>query len=357
MVDMNIKFVKADTLKEKPKDETKLGFGTIFSDYMFLMKYTEGVGWHDAQIKQYEDFKISPASTVLHYGQEVFEGLKAYTQVNGDIALFRAKDNFKRMNNSAKRLAMPSFDEDFVHKALIELVKVERDWIPGSKGTSLYIRPNYIGMDPFIGVRSAREYIYYIMTGPVGAYYANGLAPTKILIEKQYTRAARGGMGFAKTAGNYASSLIAGVEAHEKGCDQVLWLDAEERKYVEEVGSMNMMFVIDGKIVTPDLDGTILPGITRNSVLTLAKDMGLQVEERKVAIEEIIDTAKSGVLTEAFGTGTAAVVSPVGKFVYGDEEFTVNNNQMGEYAQKFYDALTGIQYGECADKFDWIEKI
>ena len=324
---------------------------------MFIMRYTEGKGWHDAQIKKYEDFKISPAATVFHYSQEVFEGLKAYRQVNGNIALFRAKDNFKRMNNSAKRLAMPLFDEEFAHQALRELVKIEQDWIPLKKGTSLYIRPNYIGMDPFIGVRAAKEYAFYIMMGPVGAYYANGMQPVKILIEKEYTRSAKGGMGFAKTGGNYAASLIAGVEAHEQGCDQVLWLDAEERKYVEEVGSMNIMFIIDGKLVTPELDGCILPGITRDSVMTIARDMGLTVEERKVSVEEIIETAKSGAMSEAFGTGTAAVVSPVGEFMYGDETFQVAGGGMGKLAMEFYDILTGIQYGEIKDKFGWTETI
>ncbi|BDF59573.1 branched chain amino acid aminotransferase [Christensenellaceae bacterium] len=354
---MEIKFLETNELKKKPEDESNLGFGTIFSDYMFIMRYTEGKGWHDAQIKKYEDFKISPAATVFHYSQEVFEGLKAYRQVNGNIALFRAKDNFKRMNNSAKRLAMPLFDEEFAHQALRELVKIEQDWIPLKKGTSLYIRPNYIGMDPFIGVRAAKEYAFYIMMGPVGAYYANGMQPVKILIEKEYTRSAKGGMGFAKTGGNYAASLIAGVEAHEQGCDQVLWLDAEERKYVEEVGSMNIMFIIDGKLVTPELDGCILPGITRDSVMTIARDMGLTVEERKVSVEEIIETAKSGAMSEAFGTGTAAVVSPVGEFMYGDETFQVAGGGMGKLAMEFYDILTGIQYGEIKDKFGWTETI
>ena len=354
---MEIKFLETNELKKKPEDESNLGFGTIFSDYMFLMRYTEGQGWHDAEIKKYEDFKVSPAATVFHYGQEVFEGLKAYRQVNGDIALFRAKDNFRRLNNSAKRLAMPQIDEEFAHRALRELVKIEQDWVPHEKGTSLYIRPNYMGMDPFIGVSAAKEYVFYIMTGPVGAYYAHGLAPVRILIEKEYVRAAKGGMGFAKTAGNYAASLIAGVEAHEKRCDQVLWLDAEERKYVEEVGSMNMMFVIDGKLVTPDLDGSILPGITRASVIAIARDMGITVEERRISIDEVIETAKSGAMSEAFGTGTAAVVSPVGEFVYGDETVTVSGGKMGKLALEFYDILTGIQYGEIKDRFGWTEKI
>jgi len=354
---MEIKFTKADTPKQKPADETKLGFGKLFSDYMFQMRYTDGVGWHDAEITPYHYFSISPAATALHYAQEVFEGLKAYRTPKNEIHLFRAKDNFKRMSNSALRLAMPDFDEAFVLDALRQLVQADQDWVPSLEGTSLYIRPTYIGIDPFIGVRAAKEYIFYIITGPVGAYYENGLAPTKILVEKFYTRSSPGGMGFAKTGGNYAASLIAGQEAHQKGCDQVLWLDAEERKYVEEVGSMNMMFVIDDVIVTPPLDGTILPGITRDSVLTLARDRGLKTEERPISIDEVIETARSGQMTEAFGTGTAAVVSPVGEFVYGDESITVAGGKMGKYALEFYEALTAIQYGRSDDPHGWIEKI
>ncbi len=354
---MEIKFTKATVTKVKPQDEAKLGFGQIFSDYMFSMNYTAGIGWHDAQIKPYENFSFSPASTVLHYGQEVFEGLKAYTQVNGDISLFRPRDNFKRMSNSAKRLAMPEFDEELAFTALKKLVEVEQAWIPKTKGTSLYIRPNYIGLDPFLGVRAASEYCFYIILGPVGAYYANGLAPVRILVEKDYVRAAKGGLGFAKTSANYAASLIAGTEAHEKGCDQVLWLDAAERKYVEEVGSMNMMFVIGDTLVTPMLDGSILPGITRASVIEIAKSKGIAVEERKISIDEVIDCTKSGTLREAFGTGTAAVVSPVGELMYGEETFTIAGGQMGKMAQMFYDELTGIQYGEIADPFGWVENV
>ncbi len=354
---MDLKLVQVEQLKAKPQDETQLGFGQIFSDYMFQMQYTEGQGWHDAQIKGYGNFSIPPAATVFHYAQEVFEGLKAYRTEGGDINVFRAKDNFARMRKSAERLAMPDFDAEFVHKALLELISADRAWVPQSEGTSLYIRPTYIGVDPFIGVRAAREYIFYIICGPVGAYYANGLAPTKILIEKEYTRATKGGTGFAKTGGNYASSLIAGEEAHQKGCDQVLWLDAEDRKYVEEVGSMNIFFVINDTLVTPPLDGTILAGITRDSVITLAKDRGIPVEERRISVEELMATAKSGEMTEAFGTGTAAVVSPVGEFYYGDEVITVAGGRMGEKSLDFYNTLTGIQYGKIEDKHGWIEKL
>ncbi len=353
---MEIKFTEAKQLKQKPQDETKLGFGQIFSDYMFIMRYTEGEGWHDAEIKEYENFNISPAATVFHYAQEVFEGLKAYHTEEG-INLFRAQDNFARMNKSAKRIAMPAFDGALAMEALRHLVSIEKGWVPKTEGTSLYIRPNYMGVDPFVGVRAAREYIFYIICGPVGAYYANGLAPTKILIEKEYTRSSHGGTGFAKTGGNYAASLIAGEEAHQKGCDQVLWLDAEERKYVEEVGSMNIMFVINGAIVTPPLNGTILPGITRDSVLKIAKSKGIPVEERMISVDEVMDTAKSGAMTEAFGTGTAAVVSPVGEFIYGNESIVVAGRKMGEKSLDFYNTLTGIQYGRIKDEFGWIEKL
>lgn len=354
---MEIKFRQAEKFKEKPQDETKLGFGQLFADYMFVMKYSEGKGWHSAEIKPYEYFSISPAATVLHYAQEVFEGLKAYRTKSGNINLFRAKDNFKRMSNSALRLAMPDFDEAFVHNALRELVRKDKDWVPREEGTSLYIRPTYIGVDPFIGVRASREYLFYIITGPVGAYYEHGLKPTRILVEKEYTRSAKGGMGFTKTGGNYAASLIAGLEAHEKGCDQVLWLDAGERKYVEEVGSMNMMFVINDTLITPPLDGTILPGITRDSVLTIARDKAMKVEERPISIDEVMASAKSGEMTEAFGTGTAAVVSPVGEFLYGNETVTIAGGKMGKYAQEFYDTLTGIQYGDGTDPYGWVEKL
>jgi len=354
---MDLSLLYAKNFKTKPTDESKLGFGQVFSDHMFTMYYSEDSGWHDAEIKGYEFFSISPAATVMHYAQEVFEGLKAYRAEDGSINIFRAKDNFARMRKSAERLAMPDFDPEFANRALKELVRADREWVPRSEGTSLYIRPNYMGIDPFLGVRAAREYIFYIICGPVGAYYANGLAPTKILVEREYVRSARGGTGFAKTGGNYAASLIAGEEARQKGCDQVLWLDAKDRKYVEEVGSMNIFFVINGAIVTPPLDGTILAGITRDSVITLAKDSGISVEERRISIDEIIDAVKSGDMTEAFGTGTAAVISPVGEFHYGDEAITVAGGKMGEKSLEFYNALTGIQYARLEDKYGWVETL
>lgn len=353
----DIRFEQAAVLKEKPQDETKLGFGRLFTDYMFEMRYTEGRGWHDPVIREYKDFQMSPAAVVLHYGQEVFEGLKAYRTPEGDINLFRPRDNFARMNRSARRIAMPEFDEEFAHAALLELIRTEKDWVPHTDGTSLYIRPNYFGLGDYLGVDTAPEYVFYIMCSPSGAYYAHGLAPVRILIEKEYSRSAKGGTGFAKTGGNYAASLIAGKEAHERGCDQVLWLDAAERRYVQEVGSMNIMFVIDGKLVTPQLDGTILPGITRDSVLQMAKAKGIAVEERPITVDEVAEKAASGAMTEAFGTGTAAVISPVGEFAYGDQVIRVGGGQMGEMAIDFYNTLTGIQYGRQDDPFGWTEKV
>lgn len=351
---MEIKFIENKELKKKPEDTSNLGFGRIFTDYMFIMKYKEGIGWYDAEIKKYDDFRLSPASTILHYAQEVFEGLKAYKTPDGGVNIFRSRDNFARMNRSGQRMAMPYFDENFANEALLKLVEIEKDWIPDADGTSLYLRPNYFGTDPYVGVSAAKEYIFYIIASPVGAYYKNGLAPTRILIEKEYARSSKGGTGFAKTGGNYAASLIAGTEAHQKGCDQVLWLDANERRFVQEVGSMNIMFVIDDILVTPPLDGTILAGITRDSVLKIARSKGYKVEERIVSVDEIIDTAKSGAMTEAFGTGTAAVISPVGTFVYGDNEIVIAGGNMGEKSKDFYKTLTDIQYGRVPDNFGWI---
>lgn len=355
---MDIKFEQAASLKEKPEDPSKVGFGRVFSDYMFSMRYSDGAGWHDPEISEYRDFQMSPASNVLHYSQEVFEGLKAYRTLDGHINLFRAGDNFARMNRSAKRLAMPQFDEELAHEALRQLIRVEQDWVPDADGTSLYIRPNYMGIDQYLGVSISKEYLFYIMAGPVAAYYERGLEPVRILIERDYARASKGGTGFAKTGGNYAASLIAGVEAQERGCEQVLWLDAAERKYIQEVGSMNIMFVIDGVLVTPPLDeGTILAGITRDSVLQIAKSKGIPVEERPITVDEVIETARSGRMTEAFGTGTAAVISPVGEFVYEDEVIPIAGGKMGPLSKDFYDTLTGIQYGRIPDPYGWVERV
>ncbi len=339
-------------MRRKPEDESKLGFGQFFSNHMFLLDFNREKGWHDARIVPYGPFSMDPASVVLHYAQEVFEGLKAYN-TKGEIGLFRPMENIKRMSRSCNRMCIPAFPEDLVYEALKKLVMMDRDWVPTASGTSLYIRPTVIATEPFLGVRPADEYLLYIITGPVGAYYATGFAPVKILVEDQYTRAAPGGVGEAKTSGNYAAALKAQMEAHDKGYSQVLWLDGKDRKYVEEVGTMNIMFKFKDELATAPLDGTILPGVTRNSVLTLARDMGLDVQERKITIDEVIDKAKSGELEEVFGTGTAAVIAPVASLSYQGQEYNIGDGRTGKLAQGLFDAITGIQTGTGDDPHGW----
>ncbi len=351
---LDIKITKTTTPKEKPQDESKLGFGKIFTDHMFIMNYTEGKGWHDARIVPYENISLSPAAMVFHYGQEMFEGLKAYRGSNGEPRLFRPDMNAKRTNATNERLCIPQLpEEDFV-EAVKALVKVDADWIPKAAGTSLYIRPFIIATDDFLGVAPSKTYMFMIILSPSGAYYASGLAPVGIWIEDDYVRAVRGGIGFAKTGGNYAASLAAQVKAHDGGYSQVLWLDGVERKYIEEVGAMNIFFKIDGKVVTPALSGSILPGITRNSVVTLCKSWGYEVEERKISVDELIEAQNTGKLEEVFGTGTAAVISPVGTLRYKDDVMTIGDGSIGELSQKLYDTVTGIQNGTVADEFGWV---
>ena len=352
-----IKFIKAETLKQKPTDESKLGFGKIFTDYMFTMEYDPENGWHNPCVKPYQPLQLDPSTSVLHYGQSIFEGMKCYRRADGGLQLFRPMDNFARMNRSADRLSIPQFDEELAMEGLKKLLDVEKDWVPHNVGTSLYIRPTIIATDAMLGVHAAHHYLFFIILSPVGAYYAQGLAPVGIYVEDTYVRAVRGGFGFAKTAGNYAASIKAGEVAAQKGYAQVLWLDGVEQKYVEEVGAMNMMFKINGKIITPMLNGSILAGITRDSVLKLAAHMGIETEERRIAIDEIFEAAKNGTLEEAFGTGTAAVVSPVGELCRGEEKVIVSGNQIGETTQKLYDTLTGIQWGTIEDPFGWIVRL
>ncbi len=350
---MDLKIVKAKSLKPKP-DEKSLGFGRIFTDHMFTMEYKAGKGWHNAQIRPFENFSLSPACNVFHYSQTIFDGLKAYHTDSG-INLFRPRDNFARMNVSAKRLCMPQIDEEFALYALKELIKLEKDWVPKAEGTSLYIRPTIIAVDPFLGVRAGQEYIFYIILSPVGAYYASGLAPVDIYVEDEYVRAVAGGMGFAKTGGNYAVSLLAAQIAHAKGYDQVLWLDGVERKYVEEVGAMNIFFKIRGELFTSPLNGSILAGITRDSVIRLSKEMfGVNVREERLAIADIFKENETGGLEEVFGTGTAAVVSPVGGMAWEGRKIKVADGSMGPLTTKLYEKLTGIQYGRDKDEFGWI---
>ncbi|NLM88010.1 MAG: branched-chain amino acid aminotransferase [Syntrophomonadaceae bacterium] len=348
----NITIERSKTPKKKP-DQNNLGFGNYFTDHMFIMDYTEGVGWHDPRIIPYQPLMMDPATMVFHYGQAIFEGLKAYKAQNGGILLFRPHRNMARVNISNDRLCIPPIDVDFGVEAIKTLVSLEKDWIPQAEGTSLYIRPFIISTDPYLGVRPSRTYKFIIILCPVGAYYPEGINPVKIYIENKYVRAVKGGIGFAKTPGNYAASLKSQVEAQEKGYTQVLWLDGVERKYVEEVGTMNVFFKIDGKVITPSLEGSILAGITRDSSIALLKHWGVPVEERRISIEEIYQAHQEGKLEEAFGTGTAAVISPIGSLNWNDNIIAINNEQTGPISKRLYDTITGIQCGKIEDLFGW----
>jgi branched-chain amino acid aminotransferase len=353
---MKLTITKADQLKTKP-DDSKLSFGTIFTDYMFNMDYNPQDGWHNPRIEPYSSIDMDPATMVLHYGQGVFEGLKAYRTETGAVQLFRPRDNFKRLNNSSRRLCIPEIDEDLALDFLKKLLTIEKDWVPSAPGTSLYIRPTIIATDPFLGVRASHTYRFFIILSPVGAYYAEGFNPVKIWVTRHYVRAVRGGVGEAKTPGNYAASLYAAEQAHKHGYTQVLWLDGIEQEYIEEVGAMNIFFVINGELITPMLNGSILPGITRDSVMGLAKMWGIKVSERKIGISEVINVHADGELDEIFGSGTAAVISPVGEIKYGDTVLAVSDGKVGAMANRFYKELTDIQYGKTKDPAGWIEPI
>ncbi|MBE7021856.1 MAG: branched-chain amino acid aminotransferase [Ruminococcaceae bacterium] len=349
---MEIKITKTTAPKTKPPVDS-LGFGKHFTDHMFVMDYTAGKGWHDPQIVPYGPIPMDPSCAVLHYGQAVFEGLKAYKGENGQVLLFRPYNNMNRINESNDRLCIPKLDVDFAVEAIKTLVELEKDWIPGGKGTALYIRPFIFATDPFLGVHPASTYKFIIILSPVGAYYKEGLNPVKIYVEDEYVRAVRGGMGFSKTAGNYAASLKAQEEAEKKGYTQVLWLDGVERKYIEEVGAMNIFFKIDGKVVTPALNGSILAGITRNSCLEILRSWGVPAEEKKISVEEIYEAYQNGKLEEVFGTGTAAVISPVGELCWEGKKMVINNGEIGALSQKLYDTITGIQSGKIEDTFGY----
>lgn len=350
---MNIRIEKAKTLKEKP-DMNNLGFGMYYTDHMFVMDYKTGKGWYDPRIIPYQPIVLDPSAMVLHYGQATFEGLKAYRGVNNEIRLFRPEKNMHRLNISNDRLCIPEFNEADMVQAIKELVSIEKDWIPSAPGTSLYVRPFIIATEPHVGVHPSNTYQFLIILSPVGAYYKEGINPVKIYVEDEYCRAVKGGMGFTKTAGNYAASLKSQEIAAEKGYTQVLWLDGVEKKYIEEVGTMNVMFVIDGEVLTPELNGSILSGITRMSAIELLRDAGYKVTERKISMQEVFDAAKSGKLNEAFGTGTAAVISPIGELTWGDETVEVNNGEIGPISHKIYDTITGIQSGAAKDKYGWV---
>ena len=353
---MNITITKTTAPKAKP-DESALGFGKIFTDHMFMMDYNKETGWTNARIVPFENLSIHPASTVLHYGSEIFEGLKAYRRADSKVQLFRPIENIRRMNRSAERLCLPEIPEEDALEVLLKFVEVEQDWTPHSEGTSLYLRPFLFGNDESLGVHAVANATFIIIASPVGSYYAEGINPVKIMIEDEDVRAVRGGTGYAKCGGNYAASNRAGERAAQKGYSQVLWLDGVERKYIEEVGAMNVMFKIDGEIVTPMLSGSILPGITRMSCLEVLRKEGYKVSERLLSIDELEDAMKSGKLEEAWGCGTAAVISPIGELCYKGVKYTVNNGEIGETTQHLYDTLTGIQWGKIEDNFGWIVEL
>lgn len=354
---MEIKIERTKTPKKKP-DENALGFGNYYTDHMFIMNYDEGEGWHDPRIVPYAPFELDPAAMVLHYAQEVFEGLKAYRSPNGEILLFRPDKNMERLNRSNDRLCIPKIDEAFAVEAIKTLVRVDEDWIPHAEGTSLYIRPFIFATDAHVGVHPAHHLIFSIILSPVGAYYPEGLNPVKIYVEDQFVRAVKGGVGFTKTGGNYATSLKAQDIAEKLGYTQVLWLDGVERKYVEEVGTMNVFFVLDGEVVTPSLEtGSILSGITRMSCVDILKDWGYNVSERRISVDELVKAYDEGRLLEAFGSGTAAVISPIGELRVGDKIMKINHGEIGDLSQKLYDELTGIQWGKRPDKFGWTVKV
>lgn len=353
---MDIQFVKTTCPKAKPDPDT-LGFGQIFSDHMFRMEYDPQEGWHNARIVPFENISLHPASTVLHYGAEIFEGLKAYRRADGKVQLFRPIENIRRLNNSAERLCLPQIPEDVALEILTEFVRVEQDWTPYKKGTSLYLRPFLFGDDKTLGVHTIKEAQFIIIASPVGSYYKEGINPVRIMIESEDVRAVRGGTGYAKCGGNYAASTRAGKKAEAEGYSQVLWLDGVERKYIEEVGAMNVMFKIGGKVVTPKLTGSILPGITRKSCIEVLKKEGYTVEERLLSVDELGAALADGTLEEAWGCGTAAVVSPIGELNYLGKKYIINDNRIGAVTQHLYDTLTGIQWGEIEDEFGWTYQI
>jgi branched-chain amino acid aminotransferase len=354
---ISLELIAPEKLKPLFNDPLQLPFGRYFTDYMFTMEYSLGQGWQNPCIKPYQPLVLQPSANVFHYSQEVFEGQKAYQSKKGEILMFRPLENARRMNRSLQRLCMPEIDENIFLQAECELLKLEKRWIPTQKGASLYIRPAVIGTEAALGVKASSEYLFFIILSPVGPYFKEGFNSVSLWVSDTYSRAGNGGTGEAKTGGNYAGSLLATREAIQKGYSQVLWLDAGEHRFVEEVGAMNIFFILDGKLVTPALDGTILHGITRKSVLELADGLGIKAEERRISIEEVIDGIQSGKLSEIFGAGTAAVISPVGKIGYRGKDYLVNEQRTGTWAQTFLDTLTGLQYGEISDHYGWVYQV
>jgi branched-chain amino acid aminotransferase len=351
-----IRITRTTSKKDKPKDKD-LAFGNVFTDHMFVADFEEEKGWYDPRVEPYAPFPLDPATAVLHYGQSLFEGLKAFRGKDGKIRLFRPDKHVARLNRTAERMCIPTLDPDLVLKSWTTLVDVDRDWAPSSVGTSLYIRPTIIASEPFLGVRPAKEYLYYVIVSPVGPYYPEGLAPTRIKVIESYVRAVAGGLGEAKTAANYAASLYAAEEAKHEGFTQVLWLDGVEHRYIEEVGTSNIMLKIADEVITPPLGGTILAGVTRDSALALLKSWGVRVSERRITIDEVVAAADKGTLQEVWATGTAAVISPVGELAYKGRRIVVNQGKIGATAQKLYDTIVAIQYGEAADPHGWTRVI
>ncbi|MEM7253138.1 MAG: branched-chain amino acid aminotransferase [Pseudomonadota bacterium] len=349
--------ISADARREKPTDENSLGFGKLYSDHMFSMRWIDGEGWVEATVGPYKNLEMPPASLVLHYGQTIFEGLKAYRNAKGTVNLFRAVDNATRFNRSAVRLDLPEVPTEIFMQAIESLIELDHEWIPQSHGTSLYVRPTMIATEPYIGLKSTAQALFFIITGPVGAYYPEGFNPVKITVSDGFSRAGPGGLGSAKTAANYAASLLAEKEAIKRGFTQVLWLDAAERRYIEEVGSMNILFKIDGKVITPPAGDTILAGITKDSVLRVLEQWGIPTAEERLTIDDVIAAHAAGKLEEVFGAGTAAVISPVGQLEYKGKTYDVGNGEAGPIALKLFDELMGIQYGTRPDPFGWITEV
>ena len=354
---MDIKVTLNPNPKAKPTDSSALGFGQIFTDHMFRWTWNSEKGWHNPRIVPFENLSIHPASTVLHYGSEIFEGLKAYRRADGKVQMFRPIENIRRMNNSAERLCLPQMPEADLMQALVEFVRLEQDWTPSAEGTSLYLRPFMFGNDESLGVHAVHNAEFLIIASPVGSYYKEGLNPVKIMIEDQDVRAVRGGTGYAKCGGNYAASNRAGERAEQLGYSQVLWLDGVERAYIEEVGAMNVMFKINGTVITPKLTGSILPGVTRKSIIELLQLEQFPVEERLLSLAELDQALREGTLEEAWGCGTAAVVSPIGELCYKGVKYPINNGEIGALTQHLYDTLTDIQWGKTEDIFGWIVEV
>jgi len=351
---VNIKLLPLNESTTKAVPGEDFGFGNLFSNRMFTQKYTPELGWHDATIGPYEPFMLEPATAVFHYAQEIFEGTKAYRRPDGNVNLFRPWENMKRFNDSARRMSMPVVDEEDHLSAIVRLIELEHEWVPGLPGSALYIRPTMIATEAALGVHASRSYLHFVIIGPVGAYFKQGFSPVPVYICEDYRRAVVGGTGAAKTGGNYAASLLVGEEAKTRGYAQVLWLDAIEGRFIEEVGAMNIVFVYEGnRIVTPPLTGSILPGVTRKSVIELGRDLGYKVAEEMLDVHDVLADVRSGKITEVFGCGTAAVIAPVGKFGYANDEYVINNEEAGPVAKHLYDELTGIQTGRLADRFGW----